>query len=108
MEKKPIECYPFLSGLPEPVLRKIDLGVLYIPSLPEAVMLKHLEATLGKNLVIYKAGVQPQGRHLCQTIKPAVLTEEQCRVLMKTEKDMNEGDPIRKIIVAYEKNLVLW
>lgn len=100
---KSLKLYPFLSEIPEALLRAIDLGVLHLPAEPELVRIAMLSKELEANIVIYSRDHISKGMHLCRVLKPAPLTGEELERLNGVEKLFANG----LVIVAYDKPLRL-
>lgn len=98
-----LNAYPFLAGIPHPLLVTIDLTVLHIPSPGQHLLLKKLASHLNQNVVVYRKGAEASGVHLCRTLRPAALSEDQLATLHDVERSL--GDEL--VIVAYDSPLVL-
>lgn len=96
------DVYPFLSEIPDNILAKIDLSVLYDPSSDEFDLICRLANVLEKHIVIYKKNHVSSGIHLCRVLRPAELTKIQLEALNLVEKNLDG-----QVIVAYEKPLTI-
>ncbi|TGL76463.1 hypothetical protein [Leptospira yasudae] len=96
-----LEHHSFLNQLSERILEELDLNVLLIPNETQKNRILLLEKEMGAYVVLYKKDVEPQGRHLCKTIRSAVLNEDQIRSVMEFERELRQTQDL--IVVAYQK-----
>ncbi|MCG6194383.1 hypothetical protein LFX25_14130 [Leptospira sp. FAT2] len=98
--------HSFLNQIPQPILEELDLNVLWIPNEEQKKKILLLEKKTGTHIVLYKKDVEPQGRHLCKTIRSADLDQDQIRSVLEFEQ---EQEPIQDlIVVAYQRPVVLF
>ncbi|MCG6168983.1 hypothetical protein [Leptospira sanjuanensis] len=98
--------HSFLNQIPQPILEELDLNVLWIPNEEQKKKILLLEKKTGTHIVLYKKDVEPQGRHLCKTIRSADLNKNELDAIQNFEFKVNETADL--IVVAYQRPVVLF